>query len=102
MVNLFGHWIQITFVTRLWIPLRGVSGFRGIGSPTILRGLSGFRVTPVLLVPDPPPLHYTAPYEPTVLTAMMRQCQKPLMSAMTATMTLSSQGSFMAPEGGPW
>ena len=52
MVNPLGHWVQIMFGTRYRIPLRGLSGFRGIGLRIPLRGLSGFRVLPGLLVPS--------------------------------------------------
>ena len=28
MVNPLGHWLRVTFCTRSWIPLRGLSGFQ--------------------------------------------------------------------------
>ena len=51
MVNPLGHWLRVLFCTRSWIPLRGLSGFRGIGFRIPLRGLSGFQVPPGLVVP---------------------------------------------------
>ena len=51
MVNPIGHWIRVPFCTRSRIPLRGLSGFRGIGFWITLRGLSGFRVPLGLVVP---------------------------------------------------
>ena len=50
MFNPLCHWLLIPFGTRFHIPLRGLSGLRGIGFRIQLRGLSGLRVTPVLLV----------------------------------------------------
>ena len=54
MVNPIGHWLRILFGTRLPIYLRGLSGFRGIGIRSPLRGLFRLRVTPVLAVPEYP------------------------------------------------
>ena len=45
MANPLGHWIWILFGTRFRIPLRGLSGFQGIGFRIPLRVLSGFRFT---------------------------------------------------------
>ena len=42
------------FGARLWITLRGLSRFWGIWFRIPLRGLSGFRVTPGLVVPEHP------------------------------------------------
>ena len=50
MVNPLGHWLWILFGTRFRIPLRGLSGFRGVGLQIPLKGLSGFWVTPGLVV----------------------------------------------------
>ena len=52
MINPIGHWIRVLFVTRLRIPLRGLSGFLGIGFWIPLRVLSGFRVTLGFLVTE--------------------------------------------------
>ena len=57
MVNPLGHWLWIPFGTRLWIPLRGLSGFQGIEFWIPLRELYGFRVTPGLLVTAVTPLY---------------------------------------------
>ena len=59
MVNPIGHWLRVPFCTRSRIPLRGLSGSWGIGFRVSLRGLSGFRVSPGLLVPAHPlPVFY--------------------------------------------
>ena len=50
-VHPLDHWPWIPFGTRLQIPLMGLPGFRGIGFRIPLRGLSGVRVTPELVVP---------------------------------------------------
>ena len=54
MVNIIGHWFRIPFGTLFWIPLRGLSSFRGIGFWIPFRGLSGFWVAPGLVVPEHP------------------------------------------------
>ena len=54
MVNPLDHWIWVPFCMRSWIPLRGLSGFRGIGFQIHLRGLSGFWVPLGLVVPAHP------------------------------------------------
>ena len=41
MVNPLGQWIHISFGSRFWILLMGLSGFQGIGFRIPLRGLSG-------------------------------------------------------------
>ena len=51
MVNPLGHWLRILLGTRFCIPLRGLSRFRVIGFRIHVRVLSGFRVTPGLVVP---------------------------------------------------
>ena len=54
MVELIVHWLWIPFGNRSLIPLRGLSGFQGIGFQIPLRRLSGFRVPPGLVVPAHP------------------------------------------------
>ena len=54
MVNPLGHWIQIMFGTIFHIPFRVLSGCQGIGFRNSLRILSGFQVTPVLIVLEHP------------------------------------------------
>ena len=54
MVNPLGHWLWVPFCTISRIPLRGLSGSWGIGLRIPLGGLSGFRVTLVLVVPKHP------------------------------------------------
>ena len=54
MVEPIGHWLRIPFGNRSQIPLRGLSGFQGIGFQIPLRRLSGFRVPPGLVVPAHP------------------------------------------------
>ena len=46
MVNPLGHWIRVLFYTRSRIPLRGLSGLRGIGFWNPLSGLSGLQTPP--------------------------------------------------------
>ena len=52
MFNPLIQWLSILFGTILWIPLRGLSSFRGIWFRIPFRVLSGFRVTPGLVVPS--------------------------------------------------
>ena len=51
MVNPISHWIWIPFGTRPRIPLRRLYQFRVIEFRITLRGLSGFRFPPGLVVP---------------------------------------------------
>ena len=51
MVNPLGHWLQVLFCTRSWIPLRGLSGPWGIGFRIPFRVLSVFWFPPGLVVP---------------------------------------------------
>ena len=54
MVNPLVHWLRVLFCTRSRIPLRGLSGYWGIGFWIPLSGLSGFLVPPRLVVPAHP------------------------------------------------
>ena len=51
-VNPLGHWIWISFGTRLHITLMRLSSLWGIGLRIPLRGLYGFRVTPGMVAPS--------------------------------------------------
>ena len=55
MVNTLDHWLRFPFCTISWIPLRGLSGFLGIGFRIPLRAFSGFWVPPELVFPAHPP-----------------------------------------------
>ena len=54
IVNPLVHWLRIPFGTGFRIPLIGLFSFQGIGFQFPLRGLSGFGVTPGLVVPEHP------------------------------------------------
>ena len=57
MVNPLGHCFWILFGTRFRIPLRGSFSLRGIGFRIPSKILSGFCVTPGLLVPEFLPMY---------------------------------------------
>ena len=52
MVKHIDNWLQVPLCTRSQIPLRELSGFRGIGFRIPLRGLSGFWDPPGLVVTE--------------------------------------------------